>query len=143
LQIITEQDFPTYVKNTSAWKFLISCSTIHAGSSVLLLAHIGFIDEWPPAGGSQQIRQKSDELIEDLEIQLGASQVAFAKIKVSFAHSAFPERDPTESESGVSAMRSRIETVATAEIKRHNALSPWSPRPAPGPNPLFPLIKKH
>ncbi|KAG9259283.1 uncharacterized protein F5Z01DRAFT_746602 [Emericellopsis atlantica] len=128
LQVITEQSFPT---------------TIYAGSSVLLLAHIAIAHELPPASHGQHIRQKSNELIEDLEMKLGALQLAYAKIRVSFAHSAFPAFDQTESVGGISAMSSRMETVATAKLRRYDALSPWSPRPAPAPDLLSPLVKKH
>ena len=119
-------------------------STIYAGSSVLLLAKVqlGFNNS-PSPRRTVHIRQKSDELIEDLEIQLGSSQVAYMQIRVSYAHSAFPESSQTDTMAGVSSVSSRIETKATASLKRHNTLSPWSPRPAPHPNLLFPLIERH
>lgn len=40
-------------------------------------------------------------------------------------------------------MKSRMDTVTVASLKRHNTVSLWSPRPAPAPNPLFLLIEQH
>lgn len=65
------------------------------------------------------------------------------EIRVSYAHSAFPNYFRSESTPGVARISSRMETKAIASLKRHNTLSPWSPRPAPSPNPLFPLIERH
>lgn len=119
-------------------------STIYAGSSILLLAQIQLgLDDHPSPRRNTHVRQKSDELIEDLEIQLGSSRVTYMQIKVSYAHSAFPEYCRPDAVKGVSGMSSRMETKAAASLKRHNTLSPWSPRPAPSPNPLFPLIERH
>jgi hypothetical protein len=36
-----------------------------------------------------------------------------------------------------------METTATATLKRHSTSSMWSPRPAPAPNPLYPLLMRH
>lgn len=63
--------------------------------------------------------------------------------RVSYSHSAFPDDCRSEAMAGVSRIRSRMETVATATLKRHSTVSPWSPRPAPAPNPLFQLIERH
>lgn len=101
------------------------------------------LDDSPSPRRNTHVRQKSDELIEDLEIQLGSSQVTYMQIKVSYAHSAFPQHAHSDAMTGVSSMSSRMETIATASLKQHNTLSPWSPRPAPSPNPLFPLIERH
>ena len=65
------------------------------------------------------------------------------EIRVSYSHSAFPDDCRSETMTGVSSIRSRMETVATATLKRHSTASPWSPRPTPAPNPLFQLIERH
>lgn len=101
------------------------------------------LDDSPSPPRNAHLRQKSDELIEDLEIQLGSSQVTYMQIRVSYAHSAFPESSYPGTMAGVSSVSSRMEMKATASLKRHNTLSPWSPRPAPHPNLLFPLIERH
>lgn len=76
-------------------------------------------------------------------MQLGSSRVSYMDIRVSFSHSAFPEFSSSEVMTGVSSTRTRMDTMATASLKRHNTLSPWSPPPAPAPNPLFQLIERH
>lgn len=76
-------------------------------------------------------------------MQLGDSSMSYMTIRVSFSHSAFPDFVSPETVTGVSNMRSRMETTAIATLKRHNTLSPWSPPPAPAPNPLFQLIERH
>lgn len=118
--------------------------TVYAGSKILLLAEVELdIDGTTTLRNLGHVRQKSDELFEDLEIQLGSSQVTYLRIQVSYAHSAFPEFLHTEHMTGVSSMSSRMETVVQASIKRHSTISPWSPRPVPLTNPLFPLIERH
>lgn len=119
-------------------------STIYAGSSILLLIEVEVHESegWQPCR-SHHVRQKSDELIEDLEIQLGTSQISYMQIKATYSHSAFPQYHFRPEMTGVTSLQSRMETLATASLKRHNTLSLWSPHPAPAPNPLFSLIERH
>lgn len=76
-------------------------------------------------------------------MQLGHSRVPYMQIRISYSHSAFPDDFRSEMMTGVSGMRSRIETVVTASLTRHSTVSPWSPRPTPAPNSLFQLIERH
>ena len=92
---------------------------------------------------SHHVRQKSDELIEDLEVQLGTSQISYMRIKVTYSHSAFPQYHFRPRMTGVTSLQSRMETLAIASLKRHDTMSLWSPHPAPAPNPLFSLIERH
>ncbi|KND92999.1 hypothetical protein TOPH_02247 [Tolypocladium ophioglossoides CBS 100239] len=130
VQVLQEQAFPT---------------TIYAGSSVFLLANIQIDPEKTKRrSGNGHVRQKSDELMEDLELQLGSSMVGYMHIRVSYSHSAFPEYSSAEAATaGVSSLRSRLETTATANLKRHNALSLWSPRPETSQNHLLQLVERH
>lgn len=88
-------------------------------------------------------RQQSDELIEDLEFQLGDSQMDYVRVSLSYAHSAFPRQAFAEVTDGVSDVRSTLSTMVTGTLRRCNGSSPWSPQPAPSPNALFPLISQH
>ncbi|KAM4056842.1 hypothetical protein HRG_003705 [Hirsutella rhossiliensis] len=131
VQVVQEQAFPT---------------TIHAGSSVILLVHVQIDSEkGKQRSGTGHVRQKSDELIEDLELELGSSAVGFMHIRVSYSHSAFPEQVGAEPDAGgVSGLRSRMETTATASlVKQHNAFSMWSPRPEPLQSHILPLVQRH
>ncbi|PHH87518.1 hypothetical protein CDD83_8746 [Cordyceps sp. RAO-2017] len=110
IQVIQEQAFPT---------------TIYAGSSVLLLVHIQVDAETRKRPGrSGHVRQQSDELMEDLELQLGSSVAGYMQVRVSYSHSAFPEHATPEADTGgVLSLRSRLETTATASLRRRDVLS--------------------
>ncbi|RDA84689.1 hypothetical protein CP532_2773 [Ophiocordyceps camponoti-leonardi (nom. inval.)] len=105
VQIIQEQAFPT---------------TIYAGSSLLLIVHV---QRKTQSQGRrlrhqqqqhQHTRQNSDDLMEDLELQLGTS--VFMNVRVRYSHSAFPEHH--NKAEGVLGMRSRMETMAGASLGR-------------------------
>lgn len=81
--------------------------------------------------------------MEDLELELGDTRVEYMQIRVTYSHSAFPDHCPLGTSSGVSNIRTRMETTAMATLKLYNELSPWSPRPAPAPHPLLELIERH
>ena len=90
------------------------------------------------------VRQSSDDLMEDLENALGSTMVEYLSVRVIYRHSAFPTRDtPLRAVDGVIKVQSSLVTTAVAAIKRQNTKSPWGPRPAPQPNPLFEIIASH
>ena len=124
--------------------WLILWSTICAKSSLLLLAQIQVVvQDAPRRRPKGHVRQKSEDLIEDLEVELGDTQLEYLHINVTYSHSAFPSRTSVESVGGVFNIQSKVKTTATATLKLRNTFSPWSPPPAPGPNPLFQLIERH
>jgi hypothetical protein len=89
------------------------------------------------------VRQRSDDLIDDLELQLGSAGMTYMHIRIRYSHSAFSDLRNADVMSGISDMQTRVETNVTAVIKRHNAGSPWSPRPVPGINPLVEIARLH
>ncbi|KAH7328197.1 hypothetical protein B0I35DRAFT_472940 [Stachybotrys elegans] len=123
VQVFHEEQFPT---------------TIHAGSSILLLVH-AMLDSREVA----RRRQHSEELIEDLELQLGESRVEYMDIYITYSHSAFPEHKTPEVNNGICSLQSRMETTATASLKICDTFSPWSPQPASASNPLWQLLERH
>ncbi|ODA78032.1 hypothetical protein RJ55_06635 [Drechmeria coniospora] len=130
VQSFEEQAFPT---------------TIYAGSSAFLLAHIrvdcGMTGR---SSGPGHIRHQSDELMEDLELQLGSCVAGHMHVRVSYSHSAFPKRAGSEAEAtGVSSMRSSLQTTATATLKRRDALSPWSPYPGQSRDQFLQVIERY
>jgi hypothetical protein len=148
VQVLKEQDFPTSVlpvstaecQNTDHFR----CRTICAGSGILLLAELRA--NRPLALNTRSeghVRQRSDELIEDLELQLGDLRTEYMRVRLCYAHSAFPQHEDIEERNGISSVRTSMETVAVASLKRCNGFSPWSPHPAPAPNTLFQLIAQH
>ncbi|KAJ3508343.1 hypothetical protein NM208_g15834 [Fusarium decemcellulare] len=119
-------------------------STLHSGSSILLLAEAQ-IDVKPEIGKEKpgNYRQKSDDLMEDLEVELGDSRVEYIEVHLSYCHSALPiSKDVDIADNSMLSVQSKVKTVATASIKLHNTMSPWAP-PPPSPNPLFPIIERH
>ncbi|RDA90864.1 hypothetical protein CP533_3227 [Ophiocordyceps camponoti-saundersi (nom. inval.)] len=125
VQIIQEQAFPT---------------TIYAGSSVLLIVHL----QRNTQRRRQHIRQNSDDLMEDLELQLGTS--VFMNVRVRYSHSAFPEHHRAE---GVLGMRSRMETTAGASLSRSLPQQATKTTAAghrhhhQSYHPLLPLVQRH
>jgi hypothetical protein len=117
--------------------------TIYAGTSVLIIVHVGF--QFPAGRGEVgHVRSKSNELMEELEFQLGNMQAQLMNIRVSYHHSAFPELTNVEPpRSGLCQLQSRMETTATAAVARRFKNSAWSPRSKPSQNSLFPLMVEH
>ncbi|KAK4039035.1 hypothetical protein C8A01DRAFT_37010 [Parachaetomium inaequale] len=128
-----------------------ACAKIlHPGSRLLFVAHVRL----EPAARRRprtHVRQKSDDLIEDLEHELGGTVTEYLQVRVAYRHSGFPQIHKqtagavgTTAPDGISTVQTIIQTTATAAIKRHNSASPWSPPPSlPRPNPLFEVIASH
>ncbi|CAG7563986.1 unnamed protein product [Fusarium equiseti] len=131
VRILQEQPFPL--------------DRLDPGSSVFLLVKIRV----HVARGVQEKRQDYtpqgiDDLIEALEEELGDSTVSYMTVRMSHRLSAFPESHDVGSMSDETlTMNSKIEIVATASVKVHNAMSLWSPAPVSESNPLLPLIERH
>ncbi|CAL3965394.1 unnamed protein product [Diplocarpon coronariae] len=114
---------------------------IRAGETQLILAKIRFNKFIPPT----HIRDSSsDGLIAQLENDLGDTLTPYLTVRLTYKHSAFPNiKSPATIANGMSMHITRIQTEATAVIKRHNPLSAWSPRTSQtinSPLELNPLI---
>ncbi|EHK22360.1 uncharacterized protein TRIVIDRAFT_54187 [Trichoderma virens Gv29-8] len=123
-------------------------TTMFVGSSILLLVHVMCQSRtaFSSSSSSRQqkhIRQRSDELIEDLQLQLGDSLMTYMSIHVSYSHSAFPSKPASAGSVEISSLHTKLSTTAEATIKLHNELSPWSPHPILVKDRLLPLIKSH
>ncbi|KAK4151267.1 hypothetical protein C8A00DRAFT_36093 [Chaetomidium leptoderma] len=123
---------------------------LHPGSRVLFVAHIRLepaARRRPPT----HVRQNSDDLIEDLERQLGGTMTDYVEVRVTYRHSGFPHRHgqttgttKTTAPDGIVSLQTTMQTTGIATIKRHNSASPWSPPPCmPRPNPIFEVIASH
>jgi hypothetical protein len=89
-------------------------------------------------------RLELDNLIEALKEELGDSTVSYMTVRLSYRNSAFPMRQDTGIvEDDIFSMHSKIETVVTASVKLHNAMSLWSSPPVLRSNPLLPLVERH
>ncbi|KAG5971659.1 hypothetical protein E4U58_007270 [Claviceps cyperi] len=130
VEVIQEQSWPT---------------TIYAGTSVLLIVHLQLnaADKQDARGRS---RCRSEELMDELELQLGDVQTQLMSVKISYLHSAFPKiNNPCSTEDGLCHLESRMETTATAALVRNcGGSSVWASRNRESTQgSLFPLMVQH
>lgn len=94
------------------------------------------------------VRSQSEELMEDLENQLGSTQCEYLKVSIVYRHSVFssmmnPVHFSGSHNSGIVDTQTKLCTTFTAATNRYNAASFWSPPPAPTPNRLLGIIAAH
>lgn len=107
-------------------------TSLSPGSAILVLVNVELnLANYSRIRG--HIRSNSDDLIEDLEDQLGSAQCEYIIVSLIYQHSAFaPGININDANSsGVTRTQTKIRTAYTAAVNRHNAASPWSPPPAP------------
>ncbi|KAI1377789.1 hypothetical protein F4677DRAFT_47606 [Hypoxylon crocopeplum] len=85
----------------------------------------------------------SANLFADLESQLGNAKTEYMQVRVNYCHSGFPMPSDTGTGDSTSACQTRLETIATGVIQRHDPTSTWSPRPTSIVNPLFSIVASH
>ncbi|KAL2120755.1 hypothetical protein VTJ04DRAFT_4782 [Mycothermus thermophilus] len=130
-----------------------ACTTVlYPGSRLLFVAHVNLHPQTvsrPLRNG--HVRQGSDELIEDLERELGGVLTEYVEVRVRYCHSAFLPRHAGNHEvglppNGVVRSHTLLKTTGVAAIRRCNADSPWSlpsSSTAPRPNRLFEIVAAH
>lgn len=118
------------------------CRQFTAGCKALILANVELELEGSPQPRGH-VRSQSDELMEDLEHQLGSAQCEYMRINLIYRHSAFSFVSGPDDSNGVLKPQTKIRTTFTAALAQHNAASPWSPPPAPTPNRLVGIIAAH
>ncbi|KAK7738912.1 hypothetical protein SLS63_002249 [Diaporthe eres] len=107
-------------------------TSLSRGSAILVLVNVELnLANYSRIRG--HIRSNSDDLIEDLEDQLGSAQCEYLTVSLIYQHSAFAP-GIRDTNSGVTRAQTKIRTAYTAVVNMHNAASPWSPPPAPAPN---------
>lgn len=96
---------------------------LYPGSRLLFIAHIrlGPAVRYRPR---THVRQKSDDLIEDL----GGTVTEYLRVRVAYCHSGFPQRQKQTTATvnstvpdGIASIQTTIQTTATATIKRHKS----------------------
>lgn len=92
----------------------------------------------------------SDDLMVELENDLGHAITSYLTVRLTYKHSAFANHKmAAEISDGMTSHVTRLQTEATASIKRHNLQSAWSPRTSQtmstplATNPLIDLIKAY
>lgn len=116
-------------------------STISPGSSLLVLAciRLGASKGYQPRGH----KRNSDALISDIEFQLGNIKTEYAQVRLSYCHSGFPVSQDTPTDGDTSVCHTRLETLSTGSVNRHDPVSAWAPHPTPISNPLFAIVASH
>jgi hypothetical protein len=124
--------------------------TLAACETHLVLAKIRLNKTRPP---STHIRESSspDELIADLETDLGDRITSYLTVRLTYKHSGFLDHklSARATESSLCSQTTMLQSEATATIKRHNPHSVWSPRTSQtmvepvNVNPLIRLIERH
>jgi hypothetical protein len=119
---------------------------IRASEAQFVLAKIRV----PRVTSSAQARESiSDDLMAELENDLGRTLTLYLTVRLTYKHSAFPNHKKPAGSDGMVFHLTRLNTEAAAIIKRHNPQSAWSPRTSltmDGPldvNPLLSLIETH
>ncbi|KAG0649376.1 hypothetical protein D0Z07_4404 [Hyphodiscus hymeniophilus] len=121
-----------------------------AGETHLILAKLRIAKA---TKGISHIRESStsDEIMADLENDLGGAVTSYLTVRLAYKHSGFLDykRATFDWEGGISSHTTKLLTESSAFIKRHNVESAWSPRASremDGPlevNPLIKLIEMH
>lgn len=129
-----------------SWYSLEDCRTFIAGSKSLVLVNVE-LDLTNLSRLKGHTRSQSDELLEDLENQLGSTECEYLKVNLFYRHSIFSSDLALSSDqmpsSCITSTDTKLCTTFTAAITRYNAASPWSPPPAPTPNRLVGIIAAH
>ncbi|KAI6382388.1 hypothetical protein MCOR25_000686 [Pyricularia grisea] len=133
-------------------------TTLAPGDKILALAHVELHPAQRPdftdfPGQEHGRRHDSEELIRDLELQLGSTRAEFLRVRLTYRHSGFPQQQPQQQRQDVrggdslmssttttTANTHKIETQVVAAIERRSSTSPWSPSPASMPNPLIQIV---
>lgn len=116
--------------------------TLGNGERTLLLAQV-LIKSPRSLKQPGHVKRRSDELIDDLEYQLGDSNLEYIRVSVKYNHSAFFCQSRPDIIDNITEGGTKLETFATAVIKQHNHRSPWSPSLAPTYNPIASIVREN
>ncbi|EXF76319.1 hypothetical protein CFIO01_05401 [Colletotrichum fioriniae PJ7] len=117
-------------------------TTLGNGERTLLLAQV-LIKSPRSLKQPGHVKRRSDELIDDLEYQLGDSNLEYIRVSVKYNHSAFFCQSRPDIIDNITEGGTKLETFATAVIKQHNHRSPWSPSLAPTYNPIASIVREN
>jgi len=101
---------------------------IQANETFLVLAKVR-LTKLAPSPSPRFRESSSDEVMADLETQLGDSLYPYLTVRLAYKHSGFRNHKSSSLISaGMSSHTTRLQTEATAVINRHDPDSVWSPR---------------
>ena len=124
--------------------------TVYAGETHLILSKLR-IAKVTKAASHIQKSSTSEDIMADLESHLCGAITSYLTVRLTYKHSGFLNFKTTVNdwEGAMSSHSTRLQTEASAAIKRLNLESAWSPRTSGemnGPvevNPLIKLIEMH
>ena len=119
--------------------------TVYAGETHLILAKLR-IAKVNKVTSHIRESSTSEEIMADLENHLGGAVTSYLTVRLTYKHSGFInyKRTTFDWEGGISAHMTRLQTEASAFIRRYNVQSAWCPRTSRAINNLTdvnPLIK--
>ncbi|KAI0022684.1 hypothetical protein F4780DRAFT_162040 [Xylariomycetidae sp. FL0641] len=115
---------------------------ITPGSGLLILAHVR-VEATTGLQPKAVPTPEPNDLIADLEYQLGNVTTDYLRVRVKYCHSGFPATKSTTQADGISTCQTRLETIATGAIRRSSSTSAWSPRPGPAASALLDIMASH
>jgi hypothetical protein len=124
--------------------------TCYAGETHLIVVKLR-ISKVRKGGSHVRESSTSDEIMADLEKDLGGAITTYLTVRLTYNHSGFLNYNSAaiNYEGSISSHTTKLQTEASALIKRHNLQSAWSPRASRemnGPldaNPLVRIIEMH
>ncbi|KAI1738871.1 hypothetical protein F4680DRAFT_161668 [Xylaria scruposa] len=98
---------------------------LNLGSTILVLAKVQ-IDCRRHQNPHGTMIRKSDELIADLESELGLDHIKYLQVCLQYHHSGFSTSNNATPIDGTVDCQTRLKTTATGVIDKHALHSPWS-----------------
>ncbi|KAI3331505.1 hypothetical protein HD806DRAFT_518522 [Xylariaceae sp. AK1471] len=98
--------------------------SLNLGSTVLVLAKVKIDRRWLRQPDRPMV-QKSNELIANIESQLGSSSVRCLQVRLQYQHSGFPLSNSIAPTDGTADCQTRLETTAIGVIKEQTLHPPW------------------
>ncbi|KAI5919900.1 hypothetical protein F4810DRAFT_464649 [Camillea tinctor] len=115
---------------------------IGPGSSLLLLAYI-YIGMSRHSQPHKSLQHESNDIMADLEYQLGSVEIEYLQVRVRYRHSWFPSFQESSFDDNISSCQTKLESTAIGVIKRQNSIAAQSPRLSSASNPISSIIASH
>ncbi|KAI8944930.1 hypothetical protein F4801DRAFT_159494 [Xylaria longipes] len=99
---------------------------LNLGSTILVLAKVK-IDRRRPRQPKRAIVRKSNELIADLESELGLARIKYLQVRLQYHHSGFSTLNDATPMDGTTDYQTQLKTTATGVIDQQALHSPLNP----------------
>ncbi|KAI1190452.1 hypothetical protein F5B17DRAFT_73684 [Nemania serpens] len=117
--------------------------SLNLGSSMLVLAKVQINRTQSPQLDMTPVR-RSNELIADLESELGVSGIRYLQVRLRYHHSGFPASNRAIATDGTVDCRTSLETTVTAVLEKQALhLSAWQLPTRPTESSLFGIVASY